>query len=383
MPNPAALRPRRILLAVTGLSPQIVTETLHALATRPGDAWIPDEVHLISTTKGADNARLQLLSEHPGWFHRLRADYHLPDIAFPESHIHVIRRADGSLLDDIRDDADNTLAADFICEKVRELTADAHSELHASIAGGRKTMGFYLGYAMSLYGRPQDRLSHVLVSDPFETQKDFFYPTPVTRVIHDQRTGLALDCRDARIWLGDIPFVRLRENLPHDLIEGKASYSQAVAEVQKAMPPLQLVLRPASLEVILGGEGIKLSPIEFAHYWVFVERARTGQPGLHWSENALPNEVLAKLGKLIRQHSGEYEKTEKAYGRGYDKDNFDPIKSKINNEISAALGRRGEPYQIKLHERIHGTRYSRNALTLPPDVITIDTRPPRPQGESA
>lgn len=383
MPNPAALRPRRILLAVTGLSPQIVTETLHALATRPGDAWIPDEVHLISTTKGADNARLQLLSEHPGWFHRLRADYHLPDIAFPESHIHVIRRADGSLLDDIRDDADNTLAADFICEKVRELTADTHSELHASIAGGRKTMGFYLGYAMSLYGRPQDRLSHVLVSDPFETQKDFFYPTPVTRVIHDQRSGLALDCRDARIWLGDIPFVRLRENLPHDLIEGKASYSQAVAEVQKAMPPLQLVLRPASREVILGGETIRFSPIEYAYYWVFAERARKSLPGLHWTDDTLIDAVLDRLAQLINSHSGEYEKTESAYRSGYDKGNFDPIKSKINKKITQALGRRGEPYKLATHAKSPGQSYRTNAIPLPPDVITIDTRPPRPQGESA
>ncbi len=375
--------PRRILLAVTGLSPQIVTETVHALVTREDAPWIPDEIHLISTTKGADNARLQLLSEQPGWFHRLRADYGLPDIAFPESHIHVIRRADGSLLDDIRDDADNTLAADFICEKVRELTADAHSELHASIAGGRKTMGFYLGYAMSLYGRPQDRLSHVLVSEPFETQKDFFYPTPSTRVIHDQRSGLALDCREARVWLGDIPFVRLRENLPHDLIEGRANYSHAVAEVQKALPPLQLVLHPASREVCLGGETIRFPPIEYAYFWMFAERAQLNQPGLHWSDDTLIDKVLDKLAQLINPHSGEYEKTERAYRSGYGKDNFDPIKSKINKKISQALGRRGEPYKLATHAKADGQSYRTTAIQLPPDVITIDTRHPRPQGEPA
>ena len=31
-------------------------------------------------------------------------------------------------------------------------------------------MGFYLGYALSLYGRTQDRLSHVLVSSPYESR---------------------------------------------------------------------------------------------------------------------------------------------------------------------------------------------------------------------
>jgi CRISPR-associated protein (TIGR02584 family) len=61
---------------------------------------------------------------------------------------------------------------------VRELTADPDCAIHASIAGGRKTMGFYLGYALSLFGRPQDRLSHVLVSSPFESNQNFFYPLP-------------------------------------------------------------------------------------------------------------------------------------------------------------------------------------------------------------
>ena len=41
--------PRRILLAVSGLTPQIVTETLYALAVIQKPAWIPTEVHLITT----------------------------------------------------------------------------------------------------------------------------------------------------------------------------------------------------------------------------------------------------------------------------------------------------------------------------------------------
>jgi CRISPR-associated protein (TIGR02584 family) len=41
-------------------------------------------------------------------------------------------------------------------------TADPQASLHVSIAGERKTMGFYVGYALSLFGRTQGRLSHVL-----------------------------------------------------------------------------------------------------------------------------------------------------------------------------------------------------------------------------
>src|SRR3990172_2018906 len=42
--------PRRILLAVTGLSPQVVTETLYALAVEPPageERFVPTEVHLV------------------------------------------------------------------------------------------------------------------------------------------------------------------------------------------------------------------------------------------------------------------------------------------------------------------------------------------------
>ena len=51
---PPAAYPRRILLAVTGLSPQIVTETLHALAVGGEQPFVPTEIHLITTAEGAE-----------------------------------------------------------------------------------------------------------------------------------------------------------------------------------------------------------------------------------------------------------------------------------------------------------------------------------------
>ena len=66
-------------------------------------------------------------------------------------------------MDDARSREDQEALGDFIIAKVAELTSDPKTCIHASIAGGRKTMTFYLGYAMSLFGRIQDELSHVLV----------------------------------------------------------------------------------------------------------------------------------------------------------------------------------------------------------------------------
>ncbi|HMU17522.1 MAG TPA: CRISPR-associated ring nuclease Csm6, partial [Thauera aminoaromatica] len=226
-PNLPATYPRRILLAVTGLSPQIVTETLHALAIGNDTPFIPTEIHLITTAEGADRARLALLSDRLGWFHRLRRDYALPEIAFDVDHIHILRAPSGALMHDIRSPADNLVCADFITEKVRELSADPDAALHVSIAGGRKTMGFFLGYALSLFGRPQDRLSHVLVSEPFENTWDFFYPTPYENIIETSGKKL-VDARDARLSLAEIPFVSLRHGLPTALLDGSARFEETV-----------------------------------------------------------------------------------------------------------------------------------------------------------
>ena len=71
--------PRRVLLAVSGLSPQIVTETLYALAVAaPADErFVPTEVHVLTTTEGARRVRQSLLSEQPGGFHRGEPGVHL------------------------------------------------------------------------------------------------------------------------------------------------------------------------------------------------------------------------------------------------------------------------------------------------------------------
>ena len=121
--EPAAF-PRRVLLAVSGLTPQVVTETLYALAADEHAPFVPTEVHLITSAEGARRAELSLLSDDLGWFHRLCADYHLPGVRFDRSHIHVVRGAQGQPLDDIRSPQDNQAAADFITAQVRSITAE-------------------------------------------------------------------------------------------------------------------------------------------------------------------------------------------------------------------------------------------------------------------
>lgn len=280
--------PRRILLAVIGRSPQLVTESLFALAVGYAPPFVPTEIRIITTTEGAEHARLELLSNEPGWFFRLCKDYDLPKIQFDDSCIHVLCDEQGSTLSDIRSAMDNACAADFITEQVRTFTADAGASLHVSIAGGRKTMGFYLGYALSLFGRPQDRLSHVLVSPLFESHPSFYYPTPYERVIHTQdRARRALDAHRAEVTLAEIPFVRLRERvLPNRLLEGSASYSQTVAAAQRALNGGELVIDYGERCVTAGQVTFRLPSKHLAFLGWFARRHRQGLPPLPrpWDE---------------------------------------------------------------------------------------------------
>ena len=154
---------RKILLCVSGMSPQIVTETLYALVTEKN--WIPDEIRVLSTKEGCDRAKAELLHESRNMFGKFCDDY-LPQGPRPRfdenSFVTFSRSSEPSgnpvALNDIVDLEDSAQVADTIAKEVFELTKDENTEIHASIAGGRKSMGFLLGYAMSLYGRPQDRL---------------------------------------------------------------------------------------------------------------------------------------------------------------------------------------------------------------------------------
>lgn len=368
-PSQPHLYPRRVLLAVSGLSPQIVTETLYALAAEARHGpFVPTEVHLITTREGAQKAELSLLSDDLGWFHRLCKDFHLPGITFTRKHIHIIRDHQERGMDDIRSQADNQAAADFITAQVRHFTADPRCALHVSIAGGRKTMGFFLGYALSLYGRPQDRMSHVLVTEPFENSIDFFYPTPYGRVLQT-RDGRLADTAMAEVTLADIPFVSLRHGLPQALLAGHASFNETVAAARAALAAPRLVLNLARRTITAGETHVELPPAELALLALFARRAQRGEPELPAPAKSAPDPAWARrylseyraiVGKLA-----DADATEEALKHGMDGEYFSQRKSKLERRLKSALGPAAEHYCI--HDG--GTRPRLYGLTLPPDAV--------------
>ena len=351
---------RRILLVLTGLSPQVVTETLYGL-TQKENPWVPTEVHLFTTKEGRERARLQLLDDGgEGWLKRFCEDYGLPDIRFDAACIHQPRYANGDEVADLRTPEDNQCAADSLCDLVRGFTEHEETELHVSIAGGRKTLGFYGGYALSLFGRSQDRLSHVLVDPDFEFDPQFFYPTPTSRVIFSSRHQKPLDTKDAKVTLADIPFVRMRDGLPRRMLSGTATFSETISAAQEAASATpELRIEISNRQVRAGHETLNFSPAELAFYVWFAKRRADDQPPIRWTDEGLHTEFLSVYRELYGDMDAGYERAEEALAGGMDNAYFDQRKSRVNKALQDQLGRTlAKLYQIESVGKRPNTRYA-------------------------
>jgi len=221
---------RHVLLAVAGSTPQIVTETLWWLKNRADTGVDVQSVH-VATTQAA-RVFVQGLCDSDGAITRLVREY---GGTVPRLDVHVFEGPDGEPLQDIRNSAESAAFAKGITDLVRRLTMQPDTVLHASIAGGRKTMGFLLGQAMAMFARPQDRLSHVLVAPQHESCRDFWYPTRVSTILRGA-SGEEFDARDAQVELSSVPFVRLRGKLTaHDLRSAVADPSLLTRRIQDAV----------------------------------------------------------------------------------------------------------------------------------------------------
>lgn len=303
---------RTILLAVSGMSPAILTETVWALAHEKLPV-IPDEVVVLTTTKGARDIHTQILEPRREWgdaspWATLRrkilgataeTDPHLQFasprvIELPDPKSGVKRPAE-----DLRTPAENAAAADFILDEVRKLTENPDIRVVASIAGGRKTMGALLYAAMSLLGRETDRLTHVLVSEPFDQCREFFFPDqPIAEI--SWGNGRKLHAADARIDLADIPFVPLRNLFERDLAQRPGSFAALVAAASKQLvlaPPKKVRVLTAEPKISIDGTEVRFSPREHVLLTLLACECVEGRPPFpdHTAAHASYEQLASQL----------------------------------------------------------------------------------------
>jgi CRISPR-associated protein (TIGR02584 family) len=279
---------RTILVAGVGLSPAVLTNTVWALAHEKEPVF-PGEVVAITTLPGQKRIAAQLM-ESNGWQRLLRTlqKKGLPvedKLAFGATDsIRVL--GDGKRdFDDIATPAQNDAAADFILKVLRQYTEDPGTRVIVSIAGGRKSMSALMISCMSLLGRTQDRVCHVLVNEPYEQRMEPPFLFPERGVKHKLGGKTYLSVKGKPV-LSDIPFVRVRGWYEKEFRSVPPSYMQLVRKVQGIAPEpanypaVRLDARQGTM--LIGKVGVDLSASEFALVYIMLNRGKKNLPPAGW-----------------------------------------------------------------------------------------------------
>ncbi|MEX0287790.1 MAG: CRISPR-associated ring nuclease Csm6 [Flavobacteriaceae bacterium] len=277
-----------VLLSLVGTAPAVLTETVWALA-HENEAIIPDRVIAMTTSSGAALIREKLFKE--GHWKKLLEDLgsqvEIGDrLRFGpiSDSIRVFPDLSHSReLDDIRTAEDNEAVAEFFMEVIRSFVENDSIRLIVSIAGGRKTTSALLYSVMSLLGRADDEIHHILVDDQWIYQPDFMYPG-CQGVFVDQNSGKSISSKGAKLQLVHVPFVPLRYLFERDLQRSAGSFVSLMNQVRNrtinVTDDLTIQLSTKTGELIVSGESINLSANEFLIYLYFARRVLDGLPSL-------------------------------------------------------------------------------------------------------
>lgn len=261
---------KKVLIAVCGLTPQVITETLYVLHQQ---GRMPDAIRILTTRQGKDVCNALLVNRSDGAYYRFIEEYGIDGsrVDFSPRHIMTPQDQYGQIPDDIATEEDSEQFLQLCMEQLFAATADQESQLFLSVAGGRKTMGACLTLAAQCYGRAQDRLLHVLVSPEFESSREFFYPpaTPRDIVLRDSSGNpYRKETRFARITLVNIPFFSIRERLAENRLKHPESPAGLMLSLVREKRPELLVDLPGK-KLIWKGVECDLMPARLALYAFF------------------------------------------------------------------------------------------------------------------
>lgn len=297
---------QHILIALCGTSPAVLTETIWAMAMEsihdPSSAELPHRIIVLTTTLGAQSISQQLLENRepgsePVWTHLRntlkQAGFPIEDrLIFGDTSEHLRRfslpcphTGLATALDDIRTKEEQTATADYILETLRSFTETPNTKVSASLAGGRKTMSSLLYGCMTLVGRRDDRLTHVLVSEPYDNPgltPRFYYPEQQQQTLSLPNADQLIQANKAIIELMDVPFVPVRYAFEKQLGNTPSGFHELVAiytgNAITSDIDVRLTLSPSNCSITYGAAQNRLSSREFTLFHFLAHRAKENRP---------------------------------------------------------------------------------------------------------
>lgn len=376
---------KNVLLAITGLSPAVLTETVWALSRLPVPV-IPDSVVVLTTIEGRKRLKEQLFGEDDLW-RTLRAEIlgagHEGDrrLDFDDSAacVKVFHRRTGKGREEMNDMnrlEDTGAVGDAIVTELWGWIRRPDHRVLASLSGGFKSMSALLYGAVSLLGRGHDRILHVLVDEPYDGRTEPFYYWPnqpqqsLVSTLKSNPGGFLAANGHPR--LGGVEFAPLAELFDHYGFHAAPSFSELayacrynIELLRRKSPSLgHLVLIPDRLAIRVDKVEAKLPPVPFFLLLFLAESARAGirhDGARHAAEAYAPViDVLVKRPVGIK-HKIALQKHRKSL-----KDGTRPAdESRFNKTINALRERLGRFPQLL--DRLEAAN-----LDLKPDRITIE-----------
>lgn len=324
---------KNIFICVSGLTPQVVTETLYCLSVQKKIRI--DELYILTTKRGRDVITGK--DKHPATpktplkkeIENLCKLYKIKKPAFFENDEHILVAKEESIeLPDIRSDKDNILFPNKASEFLKSKTADPDTVLYCSITGGRKSMSVHMANVLSLFAREQDRLLHVLTKE--ENEFKGFYPV-------NKKEAADLE-------LSEIPFVRLRSLLSTEMKDQKlltSNFTDIVDYTQTQLrilsPGNKLMLDVERREIKNNNGKVSLEPLEFLFYYYFVDSKIKGLPNISVQQFLSDETKLQFIEYSNEYYPNYYVKERKWYSKGFSKEDFNQKRSKVNKKIKELI----------------------------------------------
>ncbi|MBL1215643.1 MAG: TIGR02584 family CRISPR-associated protein [Ignavibacteriae bacterium] len=369
---------KNILVCVSGLTPQIVTESLYSLSVQRKIKI--DEIYILTTLRGKKviegkdpaefTPKIPLKTE----IENLCNKYKIDKPAFTQNNKHIIVTKEESVeLFDVRTDEENILFPNKTAEFIKRKTSDPENVLYCVISGGRKTMSVHLANALSMFGRENDKLLHVLTSE--ENEFKGFYPVTLEE--------------DKALQLSEIPFVRLRSIITSSLTKKEylsKTYSQFVEYTQNKLKLIsdnrKILINTITREISFDNRTIKLEPLQFALYYKLVERNTEKNPACSIQEITSP-QFGKSIKEILEEYIPAYHLMENMLNpwwvKGFDAESFRSKRSKINSKLKELFEDENyyTEYKISSNKIYGSTNYMISASNNKFSIIYEQNNPPQ------
>lgn len=261
---------KTVMVAMTGMSPAVVTETIWALYQEKPD-WVPDKVLVYTTQKGEKVFHAQVLHGEGGkksiW------EQLIAKVGKPGMKIQTVLFKDDkdNALEDIATNDQQLLVADQLLGAIRNLK-NPHADpcrIVASIAGGRKSMSALM-YAAMTYGADEDDIiTHVLADEAASDCRAFFFPGQKEQKLVTYKDQQAFTAKKVRLELAEIPFAPLRSLVGSAVEDADGSFATLVERARKRLRYLNVEntrIRLSRTECVatINGKAVRLQEEEYA-----------------------------------------------------------------------------------------------------------------------